>query len=72
MCVLATLKVSLALYGVESREVPCPTPTLRDRRGLQAPRTCKYGRAIGIANVGVRSMDVLGIEDEDPQHDWRK
>lgn len=46
-------------------------PILPSREGSRAPPTCKHRRAVGIADVGVRGVDVLGVEDEDPQHDWR-
>lgn len=39
---------------------------------MPAPPTCKHRRAVGIADVGVRGVDILGIEDEDPQHDWHE
>ena len=47
-------------------------PILPSREGSRAPPTCKHRRAVGIADVGVRGADVLGVEDEDPQHDRRE
>lgn len=30
--------------------------------------TCKHSRAVGVADVGVRGVDILREEDEDSQH----
>lgn len=56
---------------MEGRGVPCPPPT-SCRPGSQTPPTCKHRGAVGIADVGVRGSHILGVEDEDPQHDWHE
>lgn len=82
MSVSETPKVSLARLmesllshpgapWVEVQEAPHrPPPSLPE--GMPDPPTCKHRRAVGIADVGVRGVDVLSIEDEDPQHDWHE
>lgn len=45
------------------RPPPPPGPA-----GSQAPRTCERGGAVGVADVAVRRVDLLRVEDEDPEH----
>lgn len=55
-----------ALPGGEPRGPRPPPPP--GPAGSQAPRTCERGGAVGVADVAVRRVDLLGVEDEDPEH----
>lgn len=82
MCVFPTLTVSLAGAWSLFSPIPVPCgwrseasrlrpPTPRPA-GMQAPPTCKHRGAVGITDIGVWGVDVLRVEDEDSQHDWRE
>lgn len=75
-CLSFPLSVQGSPQNQQDREtVQCRVPGMPPGRShgvshRRAPLTCKHGGAVGITNVRVGRVYILGVENEDPEHGW--